>query len=207
MSPVHKLSAMGSLTTSKIDYPSMQAGNETIYENSYESIATQSVTTSGVTSVSFTSIPQTYTHLQIRASIRSNSVAAYDAFYIYNLNNAGGSSQMANHYIYGTGSAVGVGAYTNQSNAQMGFIPAANTLASNFGAGIVDILDYTSTNKAKTLRSFTGYDDNGNTTGSAFVTISSAYSAQLGTSAVTNLTFLINNSFAIGSKFALYGVR
>jgi hypothetical protein len=174
---------------------------------SYQSIATQTVTTAGVTSLSFNSIPQTYTHLQIRASIRSNNAAAYDAFYIYNLNNAGGSSQMANHYIYGTGSAVGVGAYTNQSTAQMGFIPAANTLASNFGGGIVDILDYTNTNKNKTLRGFVGFDDNGNTTGSPFITVSSAYSVQLGTSAVTNLTFIINNSFAIGSKFALYGVK
>lgn len=174
---------------------------------SYDSIATQTVTGTGVTSVSFTSIPQTYTHLQIRASVRSNSVAAYDAFYIYNLNGAGVSSEMANHYIYGTGAAVGVNSYTAQFSSQMGFVPAANTLANNFGAGIVDILDYTNTNKNKVMRGLVGYDDNGNTSGSPFITFSSAYSVQLGTSAVTNLTFIINNSFAIGTKFALYGVK
>jgi hypothetical protein len=185
----------------------MLAGNAAFVDTAYESIATQTVTGAGVTSVSFTSIPQTYTHLQIRASIRSNSAAAYDAFYIYNLNNAGVSSLMANHFIYGTGSAVGANAYTGQFSAQMGYVPAANTLANNFGAGIVDILDYTNTNKNKTLRGFGGFDDNGNTSGTPFITFASAYSAQLGTGAITNLTFIINNSFAIGSQFALYGIK
>ena len=187
-------------------YYDMLAGNATFVENSYESIATQTVTSAGVTSVSFTSIPQTYTHLQIRASIRSNSAAGYDVFYVYNLDGSGSSSQMANHYFYGTGSSVGVNAYTAQFSGQMGFVPAANTLANNFGAGILDILDYRNTNKNKTLRALTGYDDNGNTTGNPFLTFASAYSAQLGTNAVTNLTFIINNSFAIGTKFSLYGV-
>lgn len=206
MAYIAKLSNSGGVK-SLTRYVSALAGNAVYVETSYESIATQTVTGAGVTSISFTSIPQTYTHLQIRASIRSNNAAAYDAFYIYNLNGAGVSSQMANHYMYGTGASVGVSAYTAQSSAQMGFIPAANTLANNFGAGIVDILDYTNTNKNKTLRGLVGFDDNGNTTGSPFVTFSSAYSAQLGTNAVTNLTFIINNSFAIGTKFALYGVK
>jgi hypothetical protein len=187
-------------------YTDMLAGNAAFIDTAFQSIATSTVTTSGVTSVSFNSIPQTFTHLQIRASVRSNSVAAYDAFYIYNLDGSGVSSQMANHYIYATGSSVGVNAYTAQFSAQMGFVPAANTLANNFGAGIVDILDYTNTNKNKTLRALTGYDDNGNTLGNPFITFASAYSAQLGTNAVTNLTFIINNSFAIGTKFSLYGV-
>lgn len=205
MAYIAKLTNAGGVST-VTRYVDMLAGNAVYQENSYESIATQTVTSAGVTSVSFTSIPQTYTHLQIRASIRSNSAAAYDAFYIYNLNGAGVSSQMANHYIYGTGSSVGVNAFTGQFSAQLGYVPAANTLANNFSAGIVDILDYTNTNKNKTLRGLGGFDDNGNTTGSPFITLASAYSAQLGTSAVTNLTFIINNSFAIGTKFSLYGV-
>ena len=203
---IYKMSNAGGMSTIT-RYTDMLAGNAAFVDTAYESIATQTVTGAGVTSVSFTSIPQTYTHLQIRASVRSNSVAAYDAFYIYNLNGAGVSSQMANHYVYGTGTTVGVNAYTAQFSAQMGFVPAANTLANNFGAGIVDVLDYTNTNKNKTLRGLVGFDDNGNTAGSPFVTFSSAYSAQLGTGAVTNLTFIINNSFAIGTQFALYGVK
>jgi hypothetical protein len=197
----------GSSFTNLQKYDNFLGPNAAFIPNSFESIATQTVTGAGVTSVSFTSIPQTYTHLQIRASVRSNNVAAYDAFYIYNLDGSAVSSQMANHYIYGTGSSVGVNAYTAQFSAQMGFVPAANTLANNFGAGIVDILDYTNTNKNKTLRGFVGFDDNGNTSGSPFITLSSAYSAQLGTGAITNLTFIINNSFAIGTKFALYGIK
>ena len=114
---------------------------------------------------------------------------------------------MANHFIYATGSAVGANAYTGQFSAQMGYVPAANTLANTFSASIVDILDYSKTNKNKTLRGLGGYEDNGNTTGSPFITFSSAYSAQLGTGAVTNLTFIINNSFAIGTTFALYGIK
>jgi|694.fasta_scaffold109586_5 hypothetical protein len=203
---IYKMSNAGGMST-VTRYTDMLAGNATFIEPAYESIATTTVGAAGVTSVSFTSIPQTYTHLQIRASVRSNSVAAYDAFYIYNLNNAGVSSLMANHYIYGGGSFVGVNAFTGQFSAQLGYVPAANTLANNFGAGIVDILDYTNTNKNKTLRGLGGFDDNGNTSGSPFITFASAYSAQLGTGAITNLTFIINNSFAIGTKFALYGIK
>ena len=83
-----------------------------ILKGSYQSIATQTVVAGGVASVSFASIPQNYKHLQIRASIRSNNVAAYDTFYIYNFDGTAVSAQATAHYVYGSGSAAGAGMST-----------------------------------------------------------------------------------------------
>jgi len=40
MAPVHKFSAMGSLTTNKIDYPSMLAGNAAFVDTAYDAVGT-----------------------------------------------------------------------------------------------------------------------------------------------------------------------
>ena len=58
---------------------STQVGNSIILPGDYESIATVTVGAGGSSSVTFSSIPSTYTHLQIRFTAQcSNSATAAD---------------------------------------------------------------------------------------------------------------------------------
>jgi hypothetical protein len=175
--------------------------------NGYTALQTVTVTNSGVSSVSFTTIPQTYTHLQIRSVSRSTNAAYYDAYYLTNFDGAAASANAAYHYMYGTGSAIGYGQGTGAFSAQLGYIPA-NTIAANvFAAGIIDILDYSNTTKLKTIKSMVGWDDNGSSTGQVYVTYAGALAVGLGTNAMTNIQITVNTAFAINSKFTLYGIK
>ena len=68
--------------------------------NSYESIATVTVG-SPVSSITFSSIPATYTHLQIRGIIRNNANVGGDAASFRF--NSDSSSSYTEHYVAGNG--------------------------------------------------------------------------------------------------------
>jgi hypothetical protein len=82
---------------------------------------------------------------------------------------------------------------------------AANNTASVFAGGVIDILDYTSTNKNKTIRTLSGIDNNGDGTvqfGSGLWFATPA--------AVTSILFNVQSgsaNFVTYTQFALYGVR
>jgi hypothetical protein len=142
---------------------SLLNGNPPFIPNDYESIATASGTGSSGT-ITFSSIPATYTHLQLRAILRgtaSNTSDGYNARF----NSDTGGNYDGGHILYGTGSAAGafhVGASTTYM--QPGDIVGASATASMFAAQVTDILDYANTNKYKTVRNFYGFDLNGSGT-------------------------------------------
>jgi len=70
---VYKLSTAGGLTTPRTNYSSFLAGNPAVRFTSYESIATVTVGSGGTSTISFTSIPATYTHLQLRMLGKTSS--------------------------------------------------------------------------------------------------------------------------------------
>jgi hypothetical protein len=171
--------------------------------NSYESIATTTLTTT-TDYIEFTSIPSTYKHLQLRWLLRSSRAAGADSIsVIFNSD----TSSYPRHYLLGQGGGV-TGAYGEDSTAgNTGMIVRPVSAASNttgvFGAGVVDILDYGSTSKYKTVRSLCGYDNNG----SGEITLNSG--VWMSTSAITTLRVA---SGALGdlvqySQIALYGIR
>jgi len=146
--------------------------------------------TGSTSSVEFTSIPQTFTHLQIRVFAKTASTGAFDSI---SMNINGGLGE-ARHDVYGTGSAVG------SSNAATSFFIYIGATA-QFGVGIVDILDYTNTNKTKVSRSICGVDNNG----SGLAALTSGL--ELNTTAITSLTFIAGvPNLAAGSRFDLYGI-
>ena len=168
-------------------------------------IQRQTVSSAGVTAINFTSIPQTYLNLQLRVSERSNNAAAYDALYIYNLDGTSNSGNIAFNLVYGTGSAPGANGYTGQFSAQMGYVPANNSKAGVFGSAVIDIHNYTDTNKLKPIKSIWGWYDGNVSAGAPYLGMASGVSMALGTNPVTALSVLVNNSFTIGSTFSLYG--
>lgn len=168
------------------------------YRGSYDSIATTTLGSTTAT-VTFSSIPATYTHLQIRCLTRSTEVAVGDNVYMQ-LNGSSASSY-AWHRLLGSGAAAS--ASTN-SGVTLGLISinAGSTAGANiFGAAIIDILDYTNTNKNRTVRGLGGSDENG----SGYVAYQSV--GYFNTTAVTSITLGTSASFAQNSTFALYGIK
>jgi hypothetical protein len=161
----------------------------------YESIATVNVGSGGTTTITFSSIPSTYKHLQIR--FIANNVSNSDVKAQFNGDIA---SNYARHYVYGDGASAAAGANPSDSAMSFGYVP--NATANIFGAGIVDILDYANTNKYKTTRSLAGNDKNGS---GLMVLYSSLWQS---TSAVSSITMFPGaGNFNQYSSFALYGIK
>lgn len=167
--------------------------------NSYELISTTSLTGGASASITFSSIPSTYKHLQIRFTGRSTLAAGVDNLsYTFN---ADSGSNYSSHSLYGDGGGVYSNAFT--SNVAM-YLPsqfAANSTTANaFSAAVIDILDYASTSKNKTVRVLQGY------MGSSGL-VSLVSNNWRSTSAVTSITFTTSANIAQYSRFSLYGVK
>jgi hypothetical protein len=169
------------------------ASSGAVAGGSYESIATATGTGSSGT-ITFSSIPSTYKHLQIRY-ISKNTASGTDAY--IQLNSSVDS--VYRHQLLGSGGSVGASA--NSGIAYI-LLTAGSSGTSAFGVGVVDILDYASTTKAKTVRSLSGFDINSSGLlglGSALWTSTDAITDVLIKSAGTN--------FAVGTQYALYGIK
>lgn len=167
----------------------------------FEPISTITVGSGGASSITFSSIPGTYQHLQVRALLRT-ARAQVDDLVAVRANSDSGSNYVW-HRLLGDGSGVAASGSTSQTYAGVGYMAAANDASSMFGALVLDVLDYSSTSKNSTFRSAYGEDSNG----SGSVGILSGL--WLSTSAITGLRLLSTTSsnFAQYSTAALYGIR
>jgi hypothetical protein len=184
---------------------SLLVGNPYFVPSSYESIA--SVTAAGgETSLNFTSIPGTYVALQIRGISKDTySGAAGEATdTVITFNNDGGSNY-GYHQLRGNGTAAAALAATGTSNMAAVITQVYGTATNIFGVSIVDIHDYASTTKFKTVRGFSGGDLNDGTTKSNLRLGSGLWRS---TSAITSIQILtVVSGFTAGSTFALYGIK
>jgi len=177
--------------------------------SSYYSIATTTVGSGGASSVSFTSIPSTYTHLQIRW-IGATNRASYNDDLVLRINGVTTSSYN-DHRMYGNGSTVTSGRDTGTTMyvAAQG-LGSTGAGANTFGVGVMDILDYTDTNKYKTLRTLAGLNYNTADTSGSYgqITLQSGFLTST-TNAITQIDFLsaTSSSFLQYTQFALYGIK
>ena len=180
------------------------ASSTLVAAGDFESIATVSVGGGGAATVSFTSIPATYAHLQVRFIGRSSAATTGQDDMLMNFNSDTGSNY-AKHFLSGQGSTAQAGATINDTKISLRECLSRNgNTASIFTGGIIDILDYTSTNKNKTTRSLYGVDRNG----SGQVAFESGlYFAT--PAAITAISFTVEsaNNFVQYSHFALYGCK
>jgi hypothetical protein len=167
--------------------------------NSYESIATVTVGSGGASTISFSSIPGTYKHLQIRnISAQATGAAPSDTFVTARFNGETTATNYMSHYILGEGSNALAGAATPSSNnCWFGVNCTGNSGA--FQGNIIDILDYANTDKYKTIRILSGSDRNGS---GVVIMISALW---MNTSAMTSI--VISGTWTQYSSFALYGIR
>ena len=172
--------------------------------NSYESIATVTVGSGGSSTISFTSIPSTFKHLEIRAIARDARAISGANPINMSFNSDTTYTNYRQHYLYGDGSTAGAGTLqASGSYASGGDSAGASTAASIFAVNIISILDYTNTNKNKVSRVLHGIDTNG---GGQIVLDSSLW---LNTAAITqiDLTAKSSTGFVQYSQFALYGIK
>lgn len=172
---------------------------------SYTSIATATVDASGANTITFTSIPSTYTHLQIRWLARSAGAFNGDNFKItFNSDTASNYTQY--HEILGDGSTAAAYNATTSTFTEVDQFAGGNKAANIFGAGVIDILDYTNVNKNKVIRALSGYDANG--TG-AMVFGSGMW--RNSSTAISSITFTTAQTgtpnFAQYTQLALYGIK
>lgn len=166
----------------------------------FNSISTLTVGASAQSTLEFTSIPQTYKHLQIRGIVRGSSIDAFRVQF-----NSDTSTNYSFHYLFGArGGSSGSSNGTTQSYGIGLWSMGMPSSASTFAFCIYDILDYKDTNKFKTVRGFDGWDANG--TG-GIETLSYNWRS---TSAITSIKLFPSTggvTFQQYSTFALYGIE
>jgi hypothetical protein len=175
-----------------------------IVTTAYDSIATLTVGAGGSTGVTFSSIPSTYKHLQVRILGRTDRSANVSDGVLYRLNNDSTSANYTAHYVGGDGSSTFAAAENGSWSGAVALrIPGAGAGSNIFGTIITDILDVNSTNKYKTLRHLGGQDLNG----SGEIYFQS--NAWLSTSAVTSLVVVprTGTNFVQYTSIALYGIK
>jgi len=160
--------------------------------NSYESIATVSVGSGGTASAEFTSIPSTYKHLQIRALVKATNAGGASGLWFANSDTT--QSNYYSHFLVGNGSSASAAAYNNPYSWSYS--------DATFAVFVMDILDYGSTSKYKTIRTLRGWDNNG----SGNVSLESGLWKN--TNAISTFKFQLDSgNLAQYSHVALYGIK
>lgn len=164
--------------------------------NTFTLIASSTVGAGGATSVTFSSIPSTYTDLCVKFSARDNS--SYVANNIA-LSFNGSTASFSVRNLYGNGSSALSGTASNQA----GLAAAANATASTFSNSEFYIPNYAgSTNK-----SYSGDTVSENNATEAYDWFNAGLWSN--TAAITSITITAGSSatFQNYSNFYLYGIK
>ena len=165
-------------------------------------IASTTAGAGGTSTITFSSIPTTYTHLQLRISCRSTTAAGL-SWSRLRMNSDSTNANYKGHQLYGEGSSAASTNFGSESGIAAFLTVGSTGTANVFNAAIIDILDYSNTNKYKTIKVLQGNDTNG----AGYIIFHSG--VWLSTSSINSLTFSDVNSgnYAQGSIFSLYGVK
>jgi hypothetical protein len=170
----------------------MAESGQTTRLGGFYQIAT--ITTSGLSSYTFSSIPQGYSSLQLRTSIGWPATAQFNG-------DSTSGNYSSHEWLYG-GSGVGTWGYGSYAASQTSImLYSAYNASSAPYATVMDIYDYASTSKLKVTRTltpvFNGTDGLGASMNSGI---------WKSTSAITSIT--INTSSSSSTEvISLYGVK
>lgn len=163
----------------------------------YEAIASTTLGSDTAT-ITFSSIPGTYEHLQIRAFCVAVGAASTSG--TIRFNNRSTNGDYFEHELIGSGTTVSSSGSTANKITIGRF--AGDSYTTTGGVAVIDILDYASTNKYKTVRSINGWDANG--AGESGLR-SGLYLFE--TAAITRIDFFLGTNMKTGSVVSLYGLR
>lgn len=163
--------------------------------STYTLISSQ-VLASSAASVTFSSIPATYTDLVLRYSARNDAASiATNLLVSYN----GSSSSFSSTLLYGDGASAASTRLTNNTNAAISVSASATT--NTFANGEFYVPNYSSAN----YKSYSSNSVSENNATTAYVWISAGLWSN--TAAITSMTLSLSGSnFVQYSSFYLYGI-
>jgi hypothetical protein len=173
-------------------------------------IATATVTSGGTSNIAFSSIPQTYDHLQLFWNARTTGANTGD-FVLVRFNGDSTANYNFNYLQASTTASStlspAISTKASNTNAWLTMIAGANNSANVFAVGYGVISDYSKTTKNKSLHTFGGLDDSG--LGTPFGNTRLENSVWFSTSAITSITLTTDSSgnFAANTDFTLYGIK
>ena len=182
---------------------SIKLWDQTTTLNDFQSIATVIVPAGGLSTITFSNIPQNFTHLQLRWMAQSTVAASEDSMAMRFNQDTGSTNDYSWHLWFGNGSAQVTSSGSAQTSIYPWAIPGSTFLTGSFGANITDILDYTSTTKNKTTKTLAGYDNN--SLGRIAVTSGGWYNAT--PQAINRIDLTNGGNWAANSQFSLYGIK
>jgi hypothetical protein len=175
-----------------------------VISGNFDSISSYTVTGTDA-SITFSSIPSTYTHLQVRGIARSNgSLKTGPIFVTVNGDtgtNYGSQGSLINHSGLGLIAYYDNAAPTYYAQRHTGSLAPSNY----FGSTVFNIIDYKNTSKSKIFLGEIGGALAGAT---ADNTTSSSFGGHWrNTNAITSITLTPNSgSWIAGTTFSLYGI-
>lgn len=170
----------------------------------YEAIATVTVGSGGASSIDFTSIPQTYTDLVVKASIRSNLAQSYGDWISVRFNGNSSSTYTTKRLRTNpTSSTVTSDGDTNYTQLVQGQAASANATASTFGNTEFYIPNYAGSSNKSVSSDFTPENNDSN------IIRGIAAGIWANTSAITQVTLIPQDgtSFNQYSTATLYGIK
>lgn len=161
-------------------------------------IQNQTLTTTA-SSVTFSSIPSTYTDLKIVMSIRSNAATVYNDLYMaFNSTSSGYSSTL----LYGSNGGAASASNSGTTLPWSGKVTGANATSNSFSNCEVYISNYTAAySKSVSVDAISENNNSDNNMG---------FTTELwtNTAAINFIVFTpVSGSFVSGSSFALYGIK
>jgi len=171
----------------------------------FESIATVTVGAGGSAFAEFTSIPNTYAHLQIRAIMQSTRSAAQDTANMRFNGDTNANYSFHNVYAIGSSSSLTSVGASNVSYIEWYEMSAASN-ANIFSVSIIDILDYANTNKFKTVQIMHSLDFNSSSSSSKLGIFQGNWRSN---NAINSIRIYpaTGPNFAQYTRIALYGIK
>ena len=167
-------------------------------DNTYQAIATQTLGSSTAT-VTFSSIPATYTDLVAILSVRG-ATAANSGGALFTVNNDT-SSLYSNTRLYATNTAVASIRESAQSQTRLGEIVWNSATSGIFSVCTIHFMNYSNTTTFKTFLTR-------NSSVTTDTLIDQFVELYRSTSAINRIDFNCGGSnFATGSTFTLYGIK
>lgn len=187
---------LGTIASSRLSAPTPITG--------FYQIATATPTSNSVT---FSSIPSTYDHLQIHAYCKDNRGTKYSSWSIQFNGDTGSNYNYASPQIDSRTSGPFAGNAVSSNSIVGGAQPGASSSVYR-GAGIARIFDYRNTNKFTTVLAYGGYSAFGDGTTEQGI-VYPVEGVWVNTAVITSVTVIADSgsTFQAGTRISIYGIK
>ena len=180
---------------------------------SFDALATYTVPAGGTSSITFAGLPTggQYKHLQIRFTGASNRSVAYSSL-LMRVNGDTGNNYAYHVLVGDPRPSIDTSSAGSQSSIYLGSIVTGTTFSGlnsyYTGAAVIDLIDYASNTKNKTIRSLGGSDRNG--VGNAGISGNVGIASGLwlnSTTLINSVTLFSDTDFIENTNISIYGVK